>query len=299
MSIDNNKRLLAIAGLVLTALCWGGNSVAGRMSVGEIPPVALSFWRWTIAFLILFAWAGKDVVANHKLVLKHAHKLVPLAILSISSFNTLLYLAAQSTQAINIALIQVSLPLITMILAVPLLRAFPSRPQMLGIVIALPGLLFILSRGNMESLSNLSFGQGDLIMMLATLCWGLYTVLLKKFDVPFSGAQLLTVLTGIGIVFIAPFYLWELSVKGGFELNTKSVMLLTYIVLFASLTAYVAYNFGVSVLGASHASMFNFLIPVFSASFAIPILGEQLQTYHFVGAAFIFTGLWLSNRQRV
>ncbi|MGI9273634.1 MAG: DMT family transporter [Endozoicomonas sp.] len=295
----NHKQQLAIAGLVLATVCWGGNSVAGRLSVGEIPPVALSFWRWTLAFVILLLFCGRKVVAERQVIWRYKGKLVLLAITSITSFNTLLYIAAQTTQAVNITLVQISLPVVAIVLSIPLLKVFPSKRELLGVLIALPGLLVIFSHGNLSALAELRFGRGDMIMMLATCCWGLYTVLLKRFSIPLNGLVLLTVLVGMGLCFLSPFYLWEYSLKGGFELDANTALLLTYVVLFASLTAYLSWNHGVAVLGANTASMFNFLIPVFSASFAIPILGESLHGYHLVGASFIFSGIWLATRNRV
>lgn len=295
--LKTQPHILAVLGLVLATLCWGGNLVAGRMSVGDIPPIALSFWRWALTFLILFSFTGKKLVQQRRLILQSRYQLLILAFFSITCFNTLLYIAAQSTQAVNLGLIQIVLPVITMILAIPLLNVFPKKRQLFGMGMALPGLLTIFSKGEWSSLASLDFGRGDMIMFFATCCWGSYTVLLKRFELPVSGAQLLTTLVGIGVLILLPFYLWELSSKGGFIVSPKALFLISYAALFASLIAYMSWNFGVSILGANTAAMFNFLIPVFSAMFAIPILGEKLYQYHLIGAGLIFTGLWITNRK--
>ena len=298
-AIDQTKDrqvLLAIVGLVLGTMCWGGNSVAGRLSVGDIPPIALSFWRWTCAFIILLTISGVDVWRLRGQIWQHKKQLIPLALLSITSFNTLLYLSAQSTLAVNIALIQTALPVFAITLSIPLLNEKPTKYQLLGGAIAIPGLLLIFSQGQLNNLLALRFGKGDLIMFFAVLCWGLYTVLLRRYHLPFKGIPLLTVLVGLGVTMLFPVYLWEYSIKGGFELNLKSIGLLSYVVLFASLVAYLCWNNGVRVLGASKASMFNFLIPIFAATFAIPVLGEPLHSYHLLAALFIFTGLWLTTK---
>ena len=290
------KRLLAVLGLVLATLCWGGNSVAARLSIGEIQPLSLSFWRWTLVFCLLLPFTASQVWQEKDVIFQNKGKLVVLALTSISSFNTLLYLAAQTTQAVNIALIQVALPFICIPLSIPILRVYPQKAQCAGLMVAAVGLLAIFSKGSLDVLLALDFGRGDMIMLVAAVIWALYTVLLKRFDLPLSGHVLLTACVGIGILFIAPFYLWEFLTLGGFDIKTSTVLLLAYVTVFASIVAYLSWNFGVRVLGANQASMFNFLIPVFSALIAIPVLGEGLQTYHLVGAGFIFTGLWLSNR---
>ncbi len=291
------KKTVAIIGLVLTVMFWGGNSVAGRLSVGDIPPIAFSFWRWLLAFLILLPFTWKRVLQKRTAIAQSWKEILALSILSISCFNTLLYLSVQSTQAVNVALLQVSLPIFTMIIAVPLLKQLPTRFQIIGMAIAAPGVLVILSKGQWQNIIGMNFGQGDLIMLTAVICWAFYTVLLKRFTLPVSGAPLLTICVGTGVFCLLPFYLWELSVKGGFEVTTGTSFLLAYVVIFASLVAYIFWNLGVQVLGASNAALFNFLIPVFSASFAIPLLGESLKQYHLWGALLIFAGLVITTRK--
>lgn len=287
---------LAILGLILATLCWGGNGVAARLSVGEIAPFALSFWRWILVFWVLLPFTGRKVLAEKQVVLKYWKPLLLLAITSIASFNSLLYLAAQSTAAINIALLQIFLPFICVLLSIPLLNVLPGKGQVAGLLVAFPGLMAIVSRGDLSALVSLNFGRGDLIMMVAVSSWAFYTVLLKKFALPISGSTLFTVCVGTGVIFIFPFYMWELFHTGGFELSVANLLLLGYVAFFASIVAYMSWNFGVAQLGASQAAMFNFLIPVFSATIAIPVLGELLYSYHLIGAVLIFAGLWLSNR---
>ena len=131
-------------------------------------------------------------------------------------------------------------------------------------------------------------------MMLATFSWAMYTVLLKRFYLPVQGVTLLTVLVALGVTMLLPFYLWELSVKGGFAIAANTTGLLIYVVLFPSLLSYLAWNHGVKVLGANQTTMFNFLIPVFAAALAIPLLGEPLEMYHILAGILIFCGLWLT-----
>lgn len=295
--IISRRRFLAVSGLILSTLFWGGNSVAARLSIGEIMPLTLSFWRWTLVFCMLLPFTARQVWREKKSIVDHKGALVILAITSIASFNSLLYIAAQTTPAVNIALFQVSVPFICIVLSILLLKIYPQKWQSIGLLVAIVGLMAILSRGSLDAVVSMSFGTGDLIMLVAVSIWALYTVLLKRFSVPVSGPVLLTVCVGIGVIFIAPFYWWELQNYGGFELNVTTIMLLTYVSVFSSLAAYSCWNFGVLVLGANQASMFNFLIPVFSALIAIPVLGENLEMYHLQGAAFIFAGLWLFGRR--
>lgn len=189
--LSGDQRVIAASGLVIATLCWGGNTIAGRLSVGDIPPVALSFWRWSFCLLFLLPFSVKQIWSERHNIWQHKGSLLLLAFFSITSFNTVLYLAAQSTQAVNMALIQTSLPIMAMLLSVPLLRVFPFRNQIIGGLIAIAGLLLIFSQGSFENLSELQFGHGDLLMMFATFSWATYTVLLKRFHLPVQGVTLL------------------------------------------------------------------------------------------------------------
>ncbi len=295
-SADSNKKIIAITGLIIATLCWGGNNVAGRMSVGDIPPIAMSFWRWTFSLGILLLVCGGRVWKERRTIWSFKWRLLFLSLLSITVYNTFLYLAAQSTQAVNLALIQTALPVISMLLSIPLLRIFPPKTQIIGGLLAVPGLLLIFSQGDMENLRSLSFGKGDLLMLFATFCWAIYTLLLKRFYLPVEGVTLLTVQVFMGVIMLTPFYLWEFTVQGGFDVNPDTLGLITYVVLFPSLVAYLAWNHGVKVLGANQAAVFTFLIPVFAAMLAIPMLGEPLEGHHILAAICIFGGLWLTTR---
>ena len=287
----------AMGCLVVASLCWAGNSVIGRLSVEDIPPVAFSFWRWLLTLLVILPFTGRRVWGVRHTVRRNILPLLVMALTSITAYNTLLYLAAQSTEAINLSLIQVSLPLISIVLSIPILKVYPHRFQLLGLMVAMFGLLFLLSRGSLSALAGLAFGNGDLIMFSAAVLWGVYTVSLKRFPMNLPGEVLLTVLIVLGLIMLTPLYFWEFSHEGGFELNIQTLLMLTYVVIFPSLTAYLSWNHGVSILGANTASTFIFLSPLFTALIAIPVLGESLESYHVIALTMIFIGLWLSNRQ--
>ncbi|GAA4650255.1 DMT family transporter [Kistimonas scapharcae] len=268
------------------------------MSIGVVPPVALAFWRWFFAFVCLLLITWRQLHEHRKSIWCYRYRLLMLAVLSITTFNTLLYLAAQSTPAVNIALIQTSLPLVTIVLSIFLLREIPRLRQVIGLLIILAGLLYVICRGEWQQLLLLKSHQGDLYMLVAVTFWGLYSVLYKRFAIPLPGIVILTVLVGIGMPVLLPFYLWEYSLVGGFAVTFQSVALLVYVTVFASILSYLAWNNGVRVLGSSSASLFNSLMPVFVAFLAFLFLGESLHPYHFVGGGLILTGLWLALHRR-
>ncbi|MEH6388719.1 DMT family transporter [Pseudomonas profundi] len=291
-----NERSWAVAGLVICTLAWAGNALVARATAGELPPIGLSFWRWTTALALLLPFTVRGLWQHREVLLTRWKHVVVLAALSISSYNTLLYQAAQSTTAINLTLVNTGLPVAAFIWSVLLLRIWPSVLTLLGTLLSFLGLLVILGNGQPERLLSLAFNRGDLIMVVAVLCWGLYSVLLRHWMLPMPGLIQLAALLICGVPLLLPFYLWEYSTTGGMPLTIQAVGAVGYTAVFASLLAYWAWNNGVRVLGPATASLFSYLMPVFAALLGMLILGEQLQWFHFAGGALTFLGLVLATR---
>ena len=146
--------------------------------------MSLAFWRWVISFVLLSPFILVSLKRHYADLRAHFPKLVMLALLSVTSFNSLLYLAAQSTTAINITLVNATTPLITLLIAMPLIRYRPRLPELLAIGIALTGALWLLSHGSLESLLALQSQKGDLIMLTGVVTWSLYSVLLRRWSLP-------------------------------------------------------------------------------------------------------------------
>lgn len=287
---------LAYAGLTAAALFWAGNAVVARGTVGIIPPLAMSFWRWVIALLILLPFAWPHLRREWRVAVSRWQHLLGLAILSVASYNTLLYLAAQTTTAVNITLISATMPVIIALMARLLLGSRLQWLQWAGILLALSGVAIIVLLGTSPSAAVIN--RGDLIIIAAVLSWGLYSVLLRWRPLPLHQLTVLLALIILGLPFILPFYLWELSTQGGITLSSEALLNLFYIGLFPSVLAYLFWNYGVSSVGPSRAGMFIYLVPIFTAAVAWFVLGERLYGRHALGAVLILAGLYFSTRSR-
>ena len=170
----------AFAGLLIAVLCWSGNALVGRAFHDSIPPLSLSFWRWVLATSLLLPFVAKGIWAHRATLRAAGWRLPVLAAMGIASYNSLLYTAAQSTEAINLTLVNTCLPLATFIGAGFLLGEWPLRRAWFGMAVAAGGLLYLISRGSWQTFASLSFQRGDLIMLLAVLAWALYTLLLRR-----------------------------------------------------------------------------------------------------------------------
>lgn len=294
--IDRRQLGLAYLGLTLSALFWAGNAVLARASVGLIAPFALSFWRWVLALLILLPFALPHLRREWRIALSHWQQLAALAALSVGTYNTLLYLAAQSTTAVNITLVSATMPVAIALMARLLLGQTLNGRQWLGIAIAVAGVAIIVGRSQPSTATGIN--PGDLLMVIAVLVWGLYSVLLRRRPLQLHPLTVLLFLIAFGLPVILPFYLWELGSDGDVTLTAATVSIFLFMAVFPSVLAYLFWNHGVAVAGPSQAGMFVYLIPLFTALLAGFFLGERLQAHHALGAGLILAGLYLSTRTR-
>ncbi len=283
-----------LAGLALAQLLWAGNSILARGTVGEVPPVALSFWRWAVAAAVLLPFVAGRLRAEWPQLLAHAREIALLSLLGVAAFNTLHYIAAQTTTAINVTLINQTLPIATLPLAWWLLGQRPTGRQTLGAALALCGALLIVSRGSLATLTGLGFVPGDLLMVLAVVLWGVYTVLFRRFAIAIDPLALLAATIVLALPVLFPLYLAELVLAGGFHVTPGNLAVIAYIATGPSIAAFLLWNHGVRTVGPNGAAVTNYLHPLFVISLAIPVLGERLVAYHYAGGGLVLAGVALA-----
>ncbi len=281
--------------MLLPMLFWAGNAIVGRASVGEIPPLALSFWRWVVALIILLPFGLPRVMAARAAIRARLGVLSVLAITSVAAYNTLLYLALQTTSAINAILVAAALPIIIVILSWLWLGEAIGAKRGVGVLVSLVGVLVVIARGDPAMLAAFRLQAGDAWMLLAVLSWAVYSVLLRRHPTGIDPVALLTVLVALGVVFIFPFYLWELSQGQFWHPTVETVAIVAYVGIFPSVLAYYFWNEGVAALGANTAGQYTYLMPVFTAILAVIFLGESFRWFHAAGLGLIFFGIWLAT----
>ncbi|AWI80963.1 EamA family transporter [Parazoarcus communis] len=293
------KRLTANPYLLLslTALFWAGNMVLGRGIRGDVPPIALAFWRWSIAFALVLPFALPHLRAQWPKLRAAWKEVLVLGVLGVGCYNTFAYLALQHTTATNATLLNSFIPIATIALAFVLLGKRLHRLEAAGVVVSLVGVTVIVSRGSIDTLLGLSLNAGDLWMLGAVLVWGLYTVGLQWRPQGVHPMLMLAALTLVGLTALTPVYLWELSTDRHIVLSAASLTGILYTGVFPGFLGYVFYNAGVAAVGPSRASLFIHLMPVFATILAAIFLGERPYAYHFIGISFVFSGILLTTRR--
>jgi drug/metabolite transporter (DMT)-like permease len=282
--------------LSITALCWAGNAIVGRLAAGHIAPVTLSFLRWSFAFLIILPFAWKHLVRDWATIRGRLGIMIVLSITGIGAFNTLQYWALEHTQALNTLLLQSAGPLVVAVWSLVLLGVRLTLVQAAGILLSMAGVLVIILHGDLTTLSNIDFNRGDLIFIVALAIFGLYSVLsLKRPDI--HGLSFVAFTFGAGAACLIPLLIWELSARPLMKVDAANLLTLFYVALFPSTIAYLCFNRGVQLIGANRAAPFFHVVPVFGTVMSIAFLGEHPQTFHFIGFALVLTGVFVASRK--
>jgi drug/metabolite transporter (DMT)-like permease len=281
--------------LTLTAACWGGNAVFGRLAVGEISPMALVTLRWLGALGLLVVIAHAPVRRDWPVIKKRLPFVSAMGVVGFTVFNALFYVAAHSTTAVNIGIIQGSVPVFVLIGAFAAYRIRVGGLQVAGVLVTMLGVAIVASAGQLARLAALALNFGDVLMIVACLLYAGYTLSLSRVP-PVSPLALFTVMAGAAFLTSLPLVLAEAAL-GQFQWPTPAGWLvLGLVTLFPSFLAQIFFIQGVSLIGPSRAGVFINLVPVFASILALLVLKEPFEPFHAVALCLVLGGIWLSER---
>lgn len=287
----------AYALLVFTTLCWGGNAIAGRIAVGEISPLALTTFRWIGVAILIVLFARRQVLADWPVMRRHLPFLGALGAIGFTAFNALFYLAAETTVAINIGIIQGAIPVFVLLGAYAAYRTPVSALQIAGVAVTMIGVALVAAHGDLATLANLAFADGDLLMVAACALYAGYTVALRRRPAV-SGIAMFSVLAMAAMISSLPLLAIE-AWAGRLVLPTAiGWAVLGYVVLFPSFVAQICFLRAVDLVGPGRAGLFVNLVPIFAAALGVALLGERFELYHALALAFVLGGIWLAERGR-
>jgi len=294
----NNKNNFAYLILILTTIFWSGNFIVGKAaSTYEIPPFSLNFYRWFFAGLILLPFTFKELIEKKNYIFDNIVFFTILGVTSITIFNSIVYYSLYYTQVISgilmISTIPVWIIFISSILNIEKTNIF----QIIGVIFSLTGVVFIITKADLEIIKNLDFNKGDLSMVVAMFSWAVYSALLKSKKYEISQFALLEVVIIMGLIFLTPIYFIEMYLGNVIVLGIPFVLTLTYVVFFPGLASFIFWIKGISIIGANRAGVFLHLMPIFGAIMAMIIFNEKFMYYHILGAIFIVAGITLSNKK--
>jgi len=280
--------------LFLATLFWAGNAIGGKLAVGHISPFFLTSLRWLIASIVVVPIAYKYLRNDWALIRGRLIFLFALGTIGFSLFNNLMYSALQTTTAMNATIIQAALPASIFLLNFVFYKMNATKYQLIGFPITVVGVVAIVSQGQWQVLSQLRFVVGDILMLLAITCYGLYSVMLNN-KPNIHWLSLISVLSLSALLASTPFALVELFNGQLIVPDLLGWLVALYAALLSSVLAQVFWIRGIELIGSNAASLFINLVPVLGTVLAVILLGETPHWYHLLGLALIVGGILLAQ----
>ncbi len=292
----NQSLLLGYIFAIGATAIWSGNFIVARGLNESIPPISLAFYRWLVAIIFLFPFAIKNLINEWQDLKSHLGYLCVTSILGITTFNTLIYFAGQTTTAMNLSLIAITFPFFIILFSRFLYKEYLTVKKGIGITLVLLGVVILITKGDLNTLLNISFTIGDLWMLLASVIFAVYSLFLKNKPDKISVKSLQLSTFFIGISFLFPFFLWEQQEIVKPILTETTIPAILYVGIFASLCAFILWNKSIIILGPSKAGMIYYSLPLFSGLLAFIFLNEYLTTTHLFSMILILSGIVITNR---
>jgi drug/metabolite transporter (DMT)-like permease len=277
--------------VIIPPLMGAGNFTVARGMFEQVPPLAMAFWRWFVAWLFIIPLIWNRFHKDWPLIKENLGIIFWISLPGIVLFNTIIYFAAHYTQSINLSLIVNAFPIFVIIFSAIFLNEKINIYKFIGIILALIGTVSIVTKGQFLNFEGFFNNIGDFLAILGSIVWGVYGILLKKRPTKINLWSFMFVNITIGWVMLLPFYLIEHVYFAQMQVNMFTSLGIFYLAVPVSIIGLYCWNYSVSALGATTSSMFFYLAPVFNSILSVTILGEVFGWYHLLGMALILLGI--------
>ena len=284
--------------LTLASLFWGFNAIASRLAIDEISPMSLISGRWLGVLIIL------SIICRHQLslgfqVFKSNYKwMIVMGLCGFTTFNSIYYISAHHTVAINLGIVQSTTPAFIMIISMFWLKTRINLKQVTGLLITFIGVSIVISNGNLASLLRLKLNNGDLLLIVACIFYAIYAVGLRKRP-EINDVLLMTFFSYVAFIGSLPGLIIEITQYSFFFPTFKGLMILSVIIIFPSLLAQILFMKGVKIVGPALSGLYTNLVPIFTSVLAVIVLNEVFHIYHLISLIIIFLGIYIFDRKKI
>ncbi|MDH5365458.1 MAG: DMT family transporter [Cyclobacteriaceae bacterium] len=291
----NNKSIIGYSLALGATALWSGNFIVARGLSDAIPPVTLAFLRWIVAIIIFTPFAFRQTAKDWKIIKNNISYLIVLSIFGVTVFNTLMYIAGQTTTALNLSLISITFPIFIIVISRIIFLERFTLFKLIGILLVVFGVILIITKGELSTLKDLTFNIGDFWMLLAAISFAAYSILIKRKpkEIGIYSFQYASFI--IGVILLLPFYIYEYLQTPSVEFNSEIIISIFYIGICASLIAFIFWNKAILLIGPSKSGMIYYSLPLFSGTLAWIILNEKIGMIHFISGVLIISGILISN----
>lgn len=270
---------------------WSFNLIIASYFATTLMPFEIAFGRWFVAALILVPMAWSGLKKNFGLLFEHWELVLWLAITGIVLDNTLIYYAGRTASSINMGLLDVTGPIFLVLLSRIFFKTPISRGQIFGLAVAVFGVVVIIIRGDFSQLAKMKFAIGDLIMLLNTFCFAVYSLLQAKRPPEISQKTMLAATAMVGVVIIIPFMLMDTGEHRLLSMNAEDLGVLVYLGICNSVISYLAWNTALYKIGNVKTSIIYYLLPIFTGIEAYFLLNEQIYASQVYGGLLVIAGI--------
>tara|TARA_E500000178_G_C17017181_1_gene753622 strand:+ start:377 stop:1216 length:840 start_codon:yes stop_codon:yes gene_type:complete len=272
------------------------NIIVARGGVEYVPPVSLAFWRWLTVFLILSPFFYSEILKKKKDFNKEFWKLFFLGSMGCGVCGAFPFIAGMSTTMVNMGIIYTSSPIFIIILSTMFFKDKITFSRIIGLLVCLIGVLTIISKGNIQLLLNFKFTSGDLWMIVAAIGWAVYSIYLLNWKSNFSLMGRFTIISFFGAISLFPFYILEEMYFFNTDFNNNFISWVLFAAISPGIIAFTLYTKVQKYVGASLAGFTLYIFSIYSAIYGIILFDEVLMNFHFIGAAFVFLGVYLARK---
>lgn len=267
------------------------------MLSSSVPPVTLVALRSAIAIVVLLPFVIRPLCRELGLIRKHIGYLTLTAFLGVTVCNTLVYIAAATSNALNLSLIAICSPVFTVLFARMFLHDTLTLRRFFGLMTATSGVVLLITNGQLYRLIHLSFSEGDIWMLGQAVSFASYSILVRKKPAELPPLTFLFSLFVLGLLCLLPWLAWELAGAGAIEFSSENIAAILYLGIGPSLLAYLCWNQSVAIIGPTRASFVYYCLPMFSGFEALMLLGESIQPFHVLSGILILGGVILATKE--
>jgi drug/metabolite transporter (DMT)-like permease len=292
-------RRVTYAALCAAAFFWGGSAIAGKLLLDSMLPASVTFSRFAGAAVVLLVVCLTMRMRMRVTLREHAHFAV-LGVVGVTLCYYFYFEGLARSTAINAALAEATIPLVTLGLTVVAGRERSSRWQAAGFLLSYLGVVLIVTRMDWRVVAEARYNTGDLLLIASTVCFGLYNFLLRGFAPQATPLVRTYYIFAYGSLALLP---WLLLTNGAVDdlrrlpgLPADLLFSAVFMCVGSSVLAYVFFNHGIETIGAAKASSFINLVPVITIVLAIAVLREIPTTAQIVGGLVVLGGVYVANR---
>jgi len=272
------------------------NIIVARGGVEYVPPISLAFWRWLTVFIILAPFFLSEILSKKKEFNKEFWKLFFLGSMGCGVCGAFPFIAGMSTTMANMGIIYTSSPIFIIILSVLFFKEKINLFRITGLLLCLIGVLTIISKGNIQFLLNFKFTSGDLWMVGAAVGWAVYSIYLLNWKSNFSLMARFTLIALFGALSLFPFYIIEEFYYSNTIFNSNFIFWIIFAAISPGIIAFTLYTRVQKYVGASLAGFTLYIFSIYTAIYGILLFDEVLLNFHYIGAAFVFIGVYLARK---